>query len=94
MHNHSESAENRAYEMHRAAVAGLTVYSGGSTGQIPAADVPAAVLTALGPFTSHQMLLPVLGLALRACQMAAQATGTSVEAVIQQLGHEAATFEG
>lgn len=82
----------RAYELHRQAIAAVTAYLGAYTGATAMADVP-ALLEAIGP--PEALILPLCGLVLRVADLYAEVATVAgapmtVEDVLRGLGEEAA----
>lgn len=84
--------DERAYELHRAAVGAVTAFYGGMTGVVPLDRAPAEVLAAAG-CAPDELVLPLCGLVVRAAQMAAaQQPGATIGDVLALLGTEAVSF--
>ncbi len=93
--------DERAYDLHRRALAAVTALHGAFSGVTPLEAAPAEMLRAAGA-TGYsaddiglgELLVPLAAIALQLARLLGEASGRSVEEVLQMLGGEAASFDG
>lgn len=92
--------DDRAYDLHRRALAAVTALHGAFIGVTPLERAPAEMLRAAGVIgysadgiAAEELLVPLAAIALRLARLLADASDQSIEDVLQMLGGEAASFD-